>query len=140
MNHAQLTQSSKPKLNSLDSLETNPLLIAITSQNKKHVTPHAGKCRKFWLYEIVQYSDDDTSQIVKSKTLHEFDKELCFKNSGQLPKELNGIHLFITAGIGSGFKGWLGKQFIACEVLKSDSLQFVDKALEEILNIKPNSV
>lgn len=84
MNHAQLKQFSKPQPNSLDSLETNPLLIAITSQNKKHVTPHAGKCRRFWLYKIVQDGDDATSQIVKSKTLHEFDKEFCFKNRGQL--------------------------------------------------------
>lgn len=61
MNHSQLTQSSKQKLNSLDSLETNQLLIAITSQNKKHVTPHAGKCRKFWLYKIVQ--DGDATRV-----------------------------------------------------------------------------
>ena len=26
--------------------------IAITSQNKREITGHAGKCRKFWIYEI----------------------------------------------------------------------------------------
>jgi predicted Fe-Mo cluster-binding NifX family protein len=26
--------------------------IAITSQNRKTITGHAGKCRKFWVYEI----------------------------------------------------------------------------------------
>ncbi|MCK6391085.1 MAG: NifB/NifX family molybdenum-iron cluster-binding protein [Azonexus sp.] len=26
--------------------------IAVTSQNRRHITGHAGKCRKFWLYEI----------------------------------------------------------------------------------------
>ena len=27
--------------------------IAVTSQNRKTITGHAGKCRKFWIYEIV---------------------------------------------------------------------------------------
>ena len=26
--------------------------IAVTSQNRKTVTGHAGKCRKFWIYEV----------------------------------------------------------------------------------------
>ena len=26
--------------------------IAVTSQNRKTVTEHAGKCRKFWIYDI----------------------------------------------------------------------------------------
>jgi hypothetical protein len=26
--------------------------IAVTSQNRKTITEHAGKCRKFWIYNI----------------------------------------------------------------------------------------
>ncbi len=26
--------------------------IAVTSQNRKTITDHAGKCRKFWLFDI----------------------------------------------------------------------------------------
>jgi predicted Fe-Mo cluster-binding NifX family protein len=26
--------------------------IAVTSQNRKTITSHAGKCRKFWVYEV----------------------------------------------------------------------------------------
>lgn len=36
--------------------------IAVTSQNRKTITGHAGKCLKFWLYE----SDDKT---ILKKTL-----------------------------------------------------------------------
>ena len=28
--------------------------IAITSQNRRTITEHAGKCRKFWVYAIEQ--------------------------------------------------------------------------------------
>ncbi len=28
--------------------------IAVTSQNRKTITGHAGKCRKFWLYKVGQ--------------------------------------------------------------------------------------
>ena len=26
--------------------------IAVTSQNRKTITEHAGKCRKFWIYDV----------------------------------------------------------------------------------------
>ena len=28
--------------------------IAVTSQNRRTITEHAGKCRKFWVYDIEQ--------------------------------------------------------------------------------------
>lgn len=71
--------------------------IAITSQNKKHITGHAGKCRKFWLLEII---DDD----VVTKELIELPKEASIRASGQLPEELNGIDRFITSGMGNGME------------------------------------
>ncbi len=71
--------------------------IAITSQNKKHITGHAGKCRKFWLLEII---DDE----VVTKELIELPKEASIRETGQLPEELNGIDRFITSGMGSGME------------------------------------
>lgn len=71
--------------------------IAITSQNKKHITGHAGKCRKFWLLEII---DDE----VVTKELIELSKEASIRASGQLPEELNGIDRFITSGMGEGMQ------------------------------------
>lgn len=71
--------------------------IAITSQNKKHITAHAGKCRKFWLLDIVD------NELV-SKELIELPKEASIRASGQLPEELQGIDKFITSGMGDGMK------------------------------------
>jgi hypothetical protein len=30
------------------------MIIAVTSQNRKSITGHAGKCRKVWLFEVDQ--------------------------------------------------------------------------------------
>jgi hypothetical protein len=48
--------------------------IAVTSQNRKTVTGHAAKCRKFWLYRI-------EADQVEDKTLLELPKEQAFHES-----------------------------------------------------------
>lgn len=83
--------------------------IAITSQNKKHITPHAGKCRKFWLLEIV---DNE----LLSKALIELPKEESIRASGQLPEELYGIDKFITSGMGDGMKRRLQSSNVDYEI------------------------
>jgi predicted Fe-Mo cluster-binding NifX family protein len=70
--------------------------IAVTSQNRKTITGHAGKCRKFWIYEI------DDKKIV-NKTLLELALEQSFHESpaaGQHP--LDGINVLISGGAGKG--------------------------------------
>ncbi len=71
--------------------------IAITSQNKKHITGHAGKCRKFWLLEII---DNE----VTAKDLIELPKEDSIRARGQLPDDLQGVDRFITSGMGEGMQ------------------------------------
>ncbi|MFN3398227.1 MAG: NifB/NifX family molybdenum-iron cluster-binding protein [Sulfurimicrobium sp.] len=69
--------------------------IAVTSQNRKTITGHAGKCRKFWIYDI------EDKKIV-NKTLLELALEQSFHEShgaGQgLIRRLNnmGIQGFVT--------------------------------------------
>lgn len=43
--------------------------IAVTSQNRKTITEHAGKCRKFWIDEI-----DDKTVVRKTmlELAHDF--------------------------------------------------------------------
>jgi hypothetical protein len=45
--------------------------IAITSQNRKTITEHAGMCRKFWVYEV-------QNQSVVSKVMVELEKDQSF--------------------------------------------------------------
>ena len=70
--------------------------IAVTSQNRKMVTGHAGKCRKFWIYEI------DDKRIV-NKTLLELALDQSLHEShGGGPHPLDGIDVLISGGAGQG--------------------------------------
>lgn len=69
--------------------------IAVTSQNRKTITGHAGKCRKFWIYEI---GDSE----VKSKSLLELPIEQSFHESHGRSHPLDNVQTLITGGIGQG--------------------------------------
>lgn len=70
--------------------------IAIASQNRKHVTGHAGRCRKFWIYEIID------GQVV-DKALLELPMEQSFHASPpDAPHPLDGVQVLITGGMGQG--------------------------------------
>jgi predicted Fe-Mo cluster-binding NifX family protein len=70
--------------------------IAVTSQNRKTITGHAGKCRKFWIYEIVD-------KKVVDKTLLELALEQSFHESHAAgPHPLDGINVLISGGAGQG--------------------------------------
>ncbi len=70
--------------------------IAVTSQNKREITGHAGRCRKFWIYKVVDGK-------VGEKTLLELPKEQAFHEShGNHPHPLDDIQVFITGSMGMG--------------------------------------
>ena len=70
--------------------------IAVTSQNRQTITEHAGKCRKFWLYQVEQGK-------VVDKQLIELPIEQTFHgNHHALPAPLNGINVLISGGMGRG--------------------------------------
>lgn len=83
--------------------------IAITSPNAKTIAGHAGKCPGYLIYEI---SDDKLS-----KSHIKLSKNQVFKNfSGPLSQNpehpLQGIHLFVTQGLGEGLSNRLAKDNI----------------------------
>lgn len=70
--------------------------IAVTSQNRRSITSHAGRCRRFWVYEV-------EDQQVQSKELLELAKEESFFETGpQEPHPLDDADVFITQGMGEG--------------------------------------
>ena len=69
--------------------------IAVTSQNRKTITGHAGKCRKFWIYEVEGHQ-------VKGKALLELPKEESFHESHGRPHPLDDADVLITGGMGPG--------------------------------------
>lgn len=70
--------------------------IAVTSQNRKTITEHAGRCRKFWVFNI------ENNKII-DKELIELPKEQAFhESSPHDPHPLDDIDVLITGGMGQG--------------------------------------
>ena len=70
--------------------------VAVTSQNQKAITEHAGRCRKFWVFNV------ENNKIVDRELL-ELPKEHAFHESS--PHEshpLDGIDVLIAGGLGQG--------------------------------------
>lgn len=80
------------------------LKIAVTSQNRKTVTEHAGKCRKFWIYETQngRVLSKSLLELTLEQSLHEWDSAEAHP--------LADVDLLITASAGDGMKtrlaGW----------------------------------
>jgi len=75
--------------------------IAITCQNRKEVSGHAGRCRNFFIYTI----DDDK---IRSKELLELHKEKALHEAFHNPELVGQPHpifdvdIFFVGGIGMG--------------------------------------
>ncbi len=70
--------------------------IAVTSQNRRTITEHAGKCRKFWIYDI------DQGQIA-GRNLLELPMEQSFHESSPRDRHpLDDVQVLIAASMGPG--------------------------------------
>jgi predicted Fe-Mo cluster-binding NifX family protein len=70
--------------------------IAVASQNRKQVTGHTGRCRRFWIYEV------EAGRIV-SRTLLELPIDQSFHAiSPQAPHPLDSVQVLISGGMGEG--------------------------------------
>lgn len=79
--------------------------IAVTSQNRKTITGHAGRCRKFWLYELVgqQITHRELVELAPELSFH----EVAHANPPQPTHPLDGINLLIAGGLGMGLQNRL---------------------------------
>jgi predicted Fe-Mo cluster-binding NifX family protein len=81
--------------------------IAVTSQNRRTITEHAGKCRKFWIYDIEENQ-------VAGKTLLELPIEQSFhESSPHEPHPLDAVQVLIAGSMGSGLSHRLAVKGIA---------------------------
>ena len=72
------------------------MIIAVASQDRRHITGHTGRCRKFFIYQI------DNGNIL-SKDLLELPEELSFhKSAPNEPHPLDDMAVLITGGMGQG--------------------------------------
>ena len=108
--------------------------IAITSQNRRTITEHAGKCRKFWVYDIEQGQ-------VMGKTLLELPVEQSLHESS--PHEshpLDAVQVLITGGMGPGLQRRLAtKGITALMTVETDPDQAVIAYLQGTLDVRTGS-
>ncbi len=99
--------------------------IAVTSQNRKTVTSHAGVCRRFWIYDIEQGA-------VVNKTLLELAKEESFRESDNHAEHpLDNVDVLIAGGMGAGLQQRLSRKGI--EALTTSETD-PDQAVQLYLN------
>ena len=70
--------------------------VAVVSQNRRKITGHTGRCRKFWIYEI-------ETEAISGKQLLELQKEQSFHDSS--PHDSSSFEemlVFIARGMGTG--------------------------------------
>lgn len=71
--------------------------IAVASQNRREVTGHTGRCRKFWIYDI------STQGEVLGRQLLELAKSQSFHESSPHDRHpLQGVQVLISGGMGQG--------------------------------------
>ena len=89
--------------------------IAVCSQNRKTVTEHAGKCRKFWIYDVQNHE-------IKGRSLLELPLEQALHSSPSgAPHPLDAVDVLIGAGMGSGLQQRLAQRGIR-GVVSSETL------------------
>ena len=72
--------------------------IAVTSQNRRTITEHAGKCRKFWIYHVNQgqTTQRELRELALEQSFHE--------SSPDQPHPLDDVQVLITASMGPGLQ------------------------------------
>jgi len=99
--------------------------IAVASQNRKEITGHTGRCRKFWIYQI-------ENDVIATKELLELPKEQSFHESSTLePSPLDHVQVLIAGGMGSGLVRRLQEKNIQALITKETN---PDQAVKDFLN------
>lgn len=88
--------------------------IAVTSQNRKSITEHAGRCRKFWVFIT------ENNKIINRELL-ELPKEQSFHESSQHETHpLDDIDILIAGDMGQGLMARLERKGIKAFITKEN--------------------
>lgn len=93
------------------------VVIACTTQNRRHITAHAGKCRHFMIRRV----EDGAIGDWEDRRL-ERDQTLC-GSGAQMPVPLQDVDVLVTAGAGPGLRARLarlGVQVVVTDILLPD--------------------
>ncbi len=72
--------------------------IAVASQNRRDITGHTGRCRRFWIYHVEQ-------NLIQDKQLLELPKAQSFHDSSPHDAHpLDTVDVLINGGMGQGLE------------------------------------
>ena len=102
-------------------------LVAVTSQNKKDITGHAGHCRVFYMYSIEndEIIKKDLLELKKEEVLHEI-----LHADKPVRSELFDADIMLTGGIGGGAVQKLATHNVACYIVEEKD---PDVAIEKLI-------
>lgn len=105
-------------------------IVAVTSQNKKTIFEHAGKCRNFLIYTIDDnvVIDKKLLELSKEETLHNFFHQ---ETNSMVTSSLFDIDILLTRGIGNGAIQKLAMQNVVCYKIEETD---PDTAINKLIN------
>lgn len=108
--------------------------IAITSQNRRSITQHAGKCRIFLLYDVEE-------GCIRNRRLVELAAGGSFHDSPEgLPDVLGDVRVLISGSMGAGLRQRLTSHGIeALVTTEEDPDTAVSAYLQQCLPILPHN-
>ena len=109
--------------------------IAVTSQNKKTVTAHAGGCRKFWIYTLKdnKIEGKELLELTKNETLRYYFHE---DTTEMPPNKIFNVDILLTGSIGQGGINNLSRQNVKAYIISETD---PDTAIEKLINGKLES-
>jgi len=92
-------------------------IIAITSQNKKTITKHAGQCKNYLIYTIDQdmVISKKVLELTETETLHNTFHGIPNKNPKSI---LFDVDILLTGSIGKGAINRLARQNVTAYIVK----------------------
>jgi len=104
-------------------------IVAVTSQNKKTITKHAGECRNYLIYTIK--NNEITSKKVMELHDNEILKYTFHEDRSANPKNLlYDVDILLTGSIGPGGVNRLANQNVTAYVIKEKD---PDIAIEKLI-------
>jgi predicted Fe-Mo cluster-binding NifX family protein len=99
--------------------------IAVASQNRREITGHTSRCRKFWIYSI-------ENDAIAGREMLELPKEQSFHDSPPWePSPLDDVKVLIAGGMGTGLARRLQQKNIQAVLTKETD---PDQAVKDFLN------
>lgn len=90
--------------------------IAVTSQNFKTITNHAGKARRFIVYDVT--SPDNIVEIDRL----DLDSSMAFHNFNGDKHPIDGVDVLISASFGEGFARKMARRGITASISEDSDI------------------